>query len=77
MIDQIIAKADRPPFQVVIKGLVYSANQDRLYDIGVQSSILGGNPAIGDNPHGPFTYEGVILTPVLGSTVAALPERSP
>jgi len=52
LIDQIIAKADRPPFQVVIKGLVYSANQDRLYDIGVQSSILGGNPAIGDNPHG-------------------------
>ena len=52
LIDQIIAKADRPPFQVVIKGLVYSANQDRLYDIGVQSSILGGNPAIGDNPNG-------------------------
>ena len=51
LIDQIISKADRPPFQVVIKGLVYSANQDRLYDIGVQSSILGGDPKI-DNPHG-------------------------
>ena len=43
LIDQIIARADRPPFQVVIKGLVYSANQDLLRDIGVQSSIRGGN----------------------------------
>ena len=24
--------------------------------------------AIGDNPYGPFTYQGVILTPVLGWT---------
>ncbi|HJS50650.1 MAG TPA: hypothetical protein VJ781_02010, partial [Pyrinomonadaceae bacterium] len=43
LIDQIIARADRPPFQVVIKALVYSANQDLLRDIGVQSSIRGGN----------------------------------
>jgi Flp pilus assembly secretin CpaC len=41
LIDQIIARADRPPFQVVIKGLVYSANQDRLRDIGVQTTIVG------------------------------------
>jgi hypothetical protein len=41
LIDEIIARADRPPFQVVIKGLVYTANQDRLRDIGVQTTILG------------------------------------
>ncbi|MEP6703606.1 MAG: type II and III secretion system protein [Acidobacteriota bacterium] len=50
LIDEIVARADRPPFQVVIKGLVYSANQDRLRDIGVQTTILGGNAA--DNPRG-------------------------
>lgn len=42
LIDQIIDRADRPPFQVVIKGLVYSANQDKLRDIGVQTTITGG-----------------------------------
>lgn len=42
LIDQIISRADRPPFQVVIKGLVYTANQDRLRDIGVQTTITGG-----------------------------------
>ncbi len=41
LIDEIISRADRPPFQVVIKGLVYSANQDRLRDIGFQTTILG------------------------------------
>ena len=47
LIDQIIERADRPPFQVVIKGLVYSANQDRLRDIGVQTTILGdGNDGV-------------------------------
>jgi uncharacterized membrane protein YgcG len=50
LIDEIVARADRPPFQVVIKGLVYAANQDRLRDIGVQTTILGGNSA--DNPNG-------------------------
>jgi type II secretory pathway component GspD/PulD (secretin) len=42
LIDQIIVRADRPPFQVVVKGLVYTANQDRLRDIGVQTTITGG-----------------------------------
>lgn len=47
LIDQIISRADRPPFQVVIKGLVYSANQDRLLDVGVQTSITGtGNDGV-------------------------------
>jgi hypothetical protein len=41
LIQQIIDRADRPPFQVVIKGLVYSANQDRLTDVGLQTTILG------------------------------------
>lgn len=39
-IRQIIALSDRPPFQVVIKGLVYTANENRLRDVGVQTSIL-------------------------------------
>ncbi len=38
-IKQLIALSDRPPFQVVIKGLVYTANENRLRDIGVQTSI--------------------------------------
>lgn len=42
LIDQIVSRADRPPFQVVIKGLVYTANQDRLRDIGVSTEITGG-----------------------------------
>src|SRR6185503_19849069 len=42
MIDEIIRRADRPPFQVMIKGLVYTANQDKLRDIGVQTTITGG-----------------------------------
>ena len=42
LIDEIIKRADRPPFQVVIKGLVYTADQSRLRDIGVQTTITGG-----------------------------------
>jgi hypothetical protein len=41
LIDEIIKRADRPPFQVVIKGLVYTADQSRLRDIGVQTTITG------------------------------------
>lgn len=43
LINQIIERADRPPFQVIIKGLVYTANQDRLRDIGLETSIGEGN----------------------------------
>jgi hypothetical protein len=39
LIDEIIKRADRPPFQVVVKGLVYTANQTRLFDLGVQTTI--------------------------------------
>ncbi len=39
LIEEIIKRADRPPFQVVIKGLIYTANQDKLKDIGVQTTI--------------------------------------
>jgi uncharacterized membrane protein YgcG len=42
LINQIIALADRPPFQVVIRGLVYTANEDKLKDIGGQVSALVG-----------------------------------
>jgi type II secretory pathway component GspD/PulD (secretin) len=40
LINEIIAMADRPPFQIIIKGLVYTANIDRLTDIGVQTNII-------------------------------------
>lgn len=40
LINEIIVRADRPPFQVVIKGLVYTANEDKLRDIGVQTTII-------------------------------------
>jgi hypothetical protein len=46
LIDEIIKRADRPPFQVVIKGLVYTADQNRLRDIGLQTTINGRT---GDN----------------------------
>jgi Flp pilus assembly secretin CpaC/uncharacterized membrane protein YgcG len=46
LIDEIIKRADRPPFQVVIKGLVYTADQSRLRDIGLQTTITGRT---GDN----------------------------
>lgn len=38
-IRRVIELVDRPPFQVVIKGLVYTANENRLRDIGVQTTI--------------------------------------
>lgn len=40
LINQIVSRADRAPFQVVIKGLVYTANESKLKDIGVQTSIF-------------------------------------
>ena len=42
LINQIIQRADRPPFQVIVKGLVYTADQTKLRDIGVQTNITGG-----------------------------------
>ena len=39
-IDELIRYADIPPFQVVIKGLVYTANEDKLKDIGSQVTIM-------------------------------------
>jgi Flp pilus assembly secretin CpaC len=42
LINEIIGKADRPPFQVIIKGLVYTANETRLRDIGARISIVAG-----------------------------------
>ncbi|NNF00452.1 MAG: hypothetical protein HKN25_15645 [Pyrinomonadaceae bacterium] len=39
LINQIIEKADRPPFQVIIRGLVYTANETMLRDIGVQTNL--------------------------------------
>jgi hypothetical protein len=50
LIDEIIKRADRPPFQVVVKGLVYTANQTRLFDLGVQTTI--NNTATGSDSNG-------------------------
>ncbi|MBP6002007.1 MAG: hypothetical protein KA746_01100 [Pyrinomonadaceae bacterium] len=38
-IEELIKHADVPPFQVIIKGLIYTANEDKLRDIGVQTTI--------------------------------------
>lgn len=52
-IDQLIRQADIPPWQIVIKGLVYTANEDKLKDIGVQTTITtgSGNPNGGISGH--------------------------
>jgi len=54
LINEIISRADRPPFQVVIKGLVYTANQTRLFDLGVQTTI--NNTSNGDTTGGLFGH---------------------
>ncbi|MEP6787585.1 MAG: hypothetical protein ABJB40_04085, partial [Acidobacteriota bacterium] len=41
-IDELIRRADVPPFQVVIKALVYTANENKLKDIGAQASAIFG-----------------------------------
>ena len=45
-VNELIKHADVPPFQVVIRGLVYTANEDKLRDIGVQTTITAHT---GDN----------------------------
>ena len=50
LIDEIIKRADRPPFQVVIKGLVYTANQQKLLDLGIQTNVIGGTPSSLSSP---------------------------
>ncbi|HUF04012.1 MAG TPA: type II and III secretion system protein [Aridibacter sp.] len=40
LIDEIITRADRAPFQIVVRGLVYTANENKLKDIGVQTEIF-------------------------------------
>ncbi|MEP7212299.1 MAG: hypothetical protein ABI791_04445 [Acidobacteriota bacterium] len=57
-IAELIRHADIPPFQVVIKALIYTANEDKLRDIGVQTTIT-------DTGHGRTT--GGIFGSTLGS----------
>lgn len=45
LIKQVIEKADRPPFQIIVKGLVYTANENKALDVGVQSSIIASTAA--------------------------------
>jgi hypothetical protein len=64
LINEIIALADRPPFQVVIKGLVYTANESRLRDIGgdvniVASTADGRSTTVIDG--GPISGAGTIF----------------
>jgi type II secretory pathway component GspD/PulD (secretin) len=41
-IEELIRHADVPPFQIVIKGLVYTANESLLRDIGIEASAIVG-----------------------------------
>ena len=64
LIKQFIALADRPPFQVIIRGLVYTANVDRLRDIGVQTTIVAGTAdgrSTGTVIGGPISGAGTIF----------------
>jgi len=58
LIDQIVEKADRPPFQVIIRGLVYTANENKLRDIGVKTNII----ARAFNSDGAVTSRGSVST---------------
>jgi len=62
-IEALIKRADVPPFQVIIKGLVYTANEDKLLDIGVQTTIV-------DTGKGKST--GSLLGHTLGSPLGTL-----
>lgn len=42
-IEELIKRSDIPPFQIVIKALVYTANENKLRDIGVQASAILGS----------------------------------
>jgi type IV pilus assembly protein PilQ len=42
-IRDLITRVDRPGYQVLIKALVYTANENRLRDIGSQLSLIVGN----------------------------------
>jgi Flp pilus assembly secretin CpaC len=42
-IRDLIARVDRPGYQVLVKALVYTANENRLRDIGSQLSLIVGN----------------------------------
>ncbi|HVE78372.1 MAG TPA: hypothetical protein VNA89_05905 [Gemmatimonadaceae bacterium] len=53
-IRDLIGRVDRPGYQVLIKALVYTANENRLRDIGSQLSVVVGN--------GPGTHLGGFTT---------------
>jgi len=61
-IEDLIKRADVPPFQVIVKGLIYTANEDKLKDIGVQTNIvdIGKGKTTG-------SFTGHTLGPQLGS----------
>lgn len=40
LINEIVALTARPPYQIVIRGLVYTANESLARDIGIQTSIV-------------------------------------
>lgn len=40
-IKEVIKRADKPSYQVVIYGLIYTANENKLRDIGGQLSVIG------------------------------------
>jgi Flp pilus assembly secretin CpaC len=60
-IRDLIARVDRPGYQVKISALVYTANENRLRDIGSQLSIVVGN-AQGTNLVGGATLAATTTT---------------
>ncbi len=74
-IDELIARADIPPFQVVIKALVYTANEDKLKDVGVRASAIFGTGNL--NSLGGITSQPgalpVPVTPVTPGQVTVTP----
>jgi len=64
LINQIIIRADRPPFQVIIRGLVYTANETMLRDIGVQTNLTAGTAngrTVGDFSGSPIPVAGTLF----------------
>ena len=47
-IDDLVKRTDVPPWQVVIKGLIYTANEDKIKDVGLRTTITTGT----GNPNG-------------------------
>jgi type II secretory pathway component GspD/PulD (secretin) len=72
-VEELIQRADIPPFQVVIRALVYTANEDKLKDIGVTASAIVGSGNL-NTLGGVTSLPGALPTPLPGpNTIPPLP----